>query len=438
MNNSQIPVCTIPGHIRIVLSRIWEKGHMAFLVGGCVRDAIIGRPIHDWDIATSASPEAIAGIFPKTALIGARYGTVSVVLPEVTVEVTTFRSDGEYNDGRHPDSVEFVGSLNEDLSRRDFTMNAIAASADGMLTDPFGGFEDIQNRIIRCVGVPDVRYREDSLRMLRAFRFSAELGFTIEPSTLAAIHVNADRMKLVSAERVRVELEKTIMAQRPEIAGDIIMAGLLDAYIGQGELVYGNHPVRYAATPPQRGMDAGDEDCAVAEADLLTPFERIASLPAEPVLRWCAFCTALIDMGLIQSCAAFLTDLRLDAKTVKSASSGIAILMSSPNPEIIQVHDRAQIKRLLAKNGVDAVRCAAAAVDAIFNNSTVSLLSLTDEIIASGECFSPGGLAVSGHDLISLGYRQGAELGKVLDMLLEHVIERPEDNTREFLLSLVG
>ena len=385
-----------PGHISQLLRHLTDNGYPAFLVGGCVRDAVMGRPVNDWDVATAATPVDIARLFPKTFLTGEKFGTVTVLTPEDQVEVTTFRTEGAYYDGRRPAHVEFVSSLEEDLSRRDFTINAMAMSSDGELVDPFGGIKDIENRVIRCVGGPNTRFSEDSLRMFRAFRFSAQLGFDIEQETLLAIYANANRAKLISTERIRVELEKTLMSHKPEIAGEMVKIGLMSRYVAS----VGRNP-----------------------ADL----ERIAKLPMESAIRWCAFCAILARERLIGSAAEFLRDVRLDGKTIRTCLRALSI---TDFPD-----DSIGIKALCAKCGVDSVRCAAAASEAINGGSA---LQRVGEIIASGECFSLNKLAVTGSDLIAAGHPPGRELGLSLEKLLAHVIERPEDNVREALLELAA
>jgi hypothetical protein len=206
-------------------------------------------------------------------------------------------------------------------------MNAIAVSISGELVDPFGGVEDIGNRVIRCVGSPDDRFAEDALRMFRAYRFSAELGFDIEPETIASIGRNAVKAALISAERVRVELEKTLLSPRPEISGDMIKTGLLASYISE----------------------AGECPGGLA---------KLAALPVEAAPRWCAFCSLLIDGGSICSAGEFLRGMRLDSNTVKICNSALSV-DGSLIEEVI--HDRIAVKRLLAKHGAAAVRCAAAA-----------------------------------------------------------------------------
>jgi len=393
-----------PEHVIHILRRLTENGHAAFLVGGCVRDAVMARPVHDWDVTTSAAPVDVALLFPKTVITGEKFGTVTVVVPDGAIEVTTFRVEGEYLDGRRPRNVEFVPNLDEDLGRRDFTMNAMAVSVEGEFIDLFGGIEDIRRRLIRCVGGPNTRFSEDALRMFRALRFSAQLGFEIEKETMSAVYANVDRAKLLSAERVRVEVEKTLMSHKPEIVGDMIKVGLLARYVEtSGKVPDG--------------------------------VERIEDLPAETIMRWCALCAILLRGGFIASATDFLQKMRLDGKTAGICARAISM------PCITD--DRAGVKRLFYKNGVAATRCAAAIQDVLQAgedraDGRVTALDRAEEIIASGECFSLNKLAVSGSDLIGLGYSPGHELGEKLDMLLEHVLENPRDNTRQTLLNMVS
>ena len=400
-------ITTPPEYITFILERLSSEGHDCFLVGGCVRDAVMNRPIHDWDLATSATPVDVARLFPKTVLTGEKFGTVTVVLPECSVEVTTFRTDGEYVDGRRPEEVEFVSNVTEDLSRRDFTINAMAESADGELYDPYSGIDDIKKGIIRCVGGPNTRFSEDALRMFRALRFSAELGFTIENETLQAIYSGAGMAGKISAERVRIELEKTLMSKRPEIAGEMIKIGLLEKYA----VVSGKRP---------------------------DGLELLAKLPPEPMLRWCAFCAILLEKNYIKTATELLHNMHLDGKTIKTCLRALDI-PGFPD-------DTIPIKLLLSKNDAGVVRCAAVVSDVL--NETFEDVSAendfpkgkslrsTDKIIASNECATLGGLAVDGRDLIALGHTSGRELGETLNKLLEHVIMNPKDNSRKKLLAL--
>lgn len=217
----------LPGGVARCLAVLRGAGHAAHPVGGCVRDLLLGRRPGDFDVCTSARPEQTMALFDRTVPTGVKHGTVTVLTEGGPVEVTTFRREGGYADGRHPDGVSFDVGLTEDLARRDFTINAMALGTDGAVIDPFGGRADLAAGLIRCVGDPDTRFAEDALRMFRALRFAAQLGFAIEEDTLAAIGRNAHRAALVSGERIKVELEKTLLSPRPEWAGQAIRLGLL-------------------------------------------------------------------------------------------------------------------------------------------------------------------------------------------------------------------
>jgi len=388
---------TPPKYIISVLSRLTSRGFDAYIVGGSVRDAVMKRSPGDWDVSTSATPGDVVEIFEKTVLTGEKFGTVTVVLNQCTVEVTTFRTDGDYHDSRHPQSVEFVTDINEDLSRRDFTINAMAASIDGEIIDLFGGINDIKEGVIRCVGNPEKRFAEDALRMFRAFRFSAQLGFKIEKETLSAIKAGAANPVDISAERIQTEIEKTLMSQRPEIVGEIIKAGLMHRFI------------------------SGSYKNSVGLC-------RVSKLPDEIILRWGALCAVLLDENCIESAKVFLRELRSDSKTIKIVHTALSIQKFTT--------DRIGQKRLLAKYGAPAVRLAAAVND-IRNGESLSSLVSIYSIVTGGECFSLEKLAVKGKDLIETGHKQGAELGAVLNKLLDYVIVNPDQNKREILLNLV-
>ena len=211
----------IPSGAAHILQTLTRAGHEAWLVGGCVRDLLRGVRPHDWDICTSARPEETEGCFSGRRIIetGLKHGTVAVVEDGTPYEITTYRADGPYSDGRRPDFVRFVSDLEADLARRDFSMNAVALGLDGGLRDPFGGEEDIQAGVIRCVGEPSRRFREDGLRIMRALRFSASLGFEIEEQTARAIHDSRTALTHVSAERVNAELRRLLVGER---AGDVL------------------------------------------------------------------------------------------------------------------------------------------------------------------------------------------------------------------------
>ena len=386
-----------PKYVRQVLRSLQARGHVAYLVGGCVRDMALGVRPHDWDICTSALPEQVMEVFPGALPTGLKHGTVTVRLNSRSVEVTTFRSEENYVDHRHPETVRFVGELTTDLSRRDFTINAMALSPDGLLMDPFGGLTDLEHRCIRCVGSPELRFEEDALRMFRALRFSARLDFTIEEATLAAIGKKAHLASALAAERIRDEVEKTLLTPRPETVGLMQHLGLLDVFL-------------------------------CARADALPELKLLTKLPRKALDRWMALCVILRRRGLISSVEDFLTALRLDSRTIRCCTDGAALL------EGRKPHNAPEWKRLLRRWGVDTVSCAARCRDALDGGSSSRELKA---VLKSGECFSMKHLAVGGDDLTALGLK-GRELGEMLNFLLDYVIEYPENNRRELLLSLAG
>ena len=390
-----MPQLTPPKYIRQILFGLQARGHSAYLVGGCVRDVIMDITPNDWDICTSALPEEVMELFPGSRPTGLKHGTVTVIIGSKSAEVTTFRTEGDYRDHRRPESVTFVSDLITDLGRRDFTMNAIALSADGMISDPYGGIADIQNRCIRCVGAPKLRFTEDALRMFRALRFSARLGFTIEYETLKAIEECAPLASELAAERVRDELEKILLSPRPETLGALISFGLLESYV------------------PGSGWKTPD-------------FSAISKLPKKPLFRWCAFSIMLQKYGFIPDVYEFLYKLRLDGRTLRCCEDASEML-KEPLPS-----DKVGWKRLLFRYGVDSVTCA------VYANLALNGEDLEKDlraILKSGECFSLKHLAVSGDDLLALGLR-GHELGEMLHFLLDYVMEHPEFNRREILLAL--
>ena len=386
-----------PKYVRQVLRSLQARGHVAYLVGGCVRDMALGIRPYDWDICTGALPEQVMEVFPGALPTGLKHGTVTVRINSRSVEVTTFRSEENYADHRHPETVRFVGELTTDLSRRDFTINAMALSPDGLIMDPFGGLTDLEHRCIRCVGSPELRFEEDALRMFRALRFSARLDFTIEEATLAAIGKKAHLASALAAERIRDEVEKTLLTPRPETVGLMQHLGLLDGFL-------------------------------CARADALPELKLLTKLPRKALDRWMALCVILRRRGLISSVEDFLTALRLDSRTIRCCTDGAALL------EGRKPRGAPEWKRLLRRWGVDTVSCAARCRDALDGGSSSRELK---SVLKSGECFSMKHLAVSGDDLTALGLK-GRELGEMLNFLLDYVIEYPENNRRELLLSLAG
>lgn len=357
-----------------IVKGLCAAGFPAYYVGGCVRDRLLGRPVHDWDVTTAALPEEVMALFEHCVPTGIRHGTVTVFLDGAQAEVTTFRTEGVYLDGRHPSEVRFVRTLAEDLSRRDFTINAMAMDADGNVTDLFGGRDDLARRCIRCVGDPEKRFREDALRMLRAYRFSAQLGFALDAATAGAVERCAPLAAALSMERIRDEMEKTLLSPRPPVLRTMADAGLLKA----------------------------------AGIDTLPELDWLAELPTEPSVRWAGL--KVLYPALEPS------QLRLPSRLC----SLIGRAASAYCPQL----DRITLKRAVAENGAEAAEIAAALA------GEEALLS---EILASGECVTLGQLAISGGDL---SWLRGREVGQMLHALLAHVLRHPEENTREALLKL--
>jgi tRNA nucleotidyltransferase (CCA-adding enzyme) len=415
----------IPDFVRAVLNTLEKAGYGAWLVGGCLRDMLLGRDIHDWDVATTALGAEVLPLFPKTVETGARFGTVTVLTSGGPVEVTTLRSDGTYSDCRRPDSVRFVGDLQEDLKRRDFTVNAMAMTVEGVLSDPFDGRGDLKRRLLRCVGRAEDRFSEDALRMFRALRFSAQLGFEIEPSTMAAIKACAPLCAALSAERVREETEKILMSARPDLVFTAVSLGLFAGRIRTDGIC--EFPVGVQSALVMHPNMEGDALLVPRATDAS---RRIAGLPYDRQLRWAAFCAVLQRCGVIGNAPEFLRALRLDAKAVRYCGTGAETAIASPLPE-----DRTGLKRLLSAIGVEASLCAAAADEVLRGGSAVRRVL---EVASSGECFSLGGLAVTGDDLIALGAAPGVQLGTLLKKLLAYVIEHPEDNNRDVLCAFAA
>lgn len=369
-----------PKYVLNILCALDSAGHRAVLAGGCVRDSLLGRRPSDWDIASSASPEEVLALFPRCVPTGIKHGTVTVLSGGGSVEVTAFRAEGGYSDHRRPDSVSFGCPLEADLARRDLTVNAMAMDAAGEITDPFGGRDDLRRRLLRCVGEPERRFDEDALRMLRTVRFSAQLGFEIEPRTLEAIRALAHLASGLSAERVRDELLKTLRSPAPGLVWQLVDIGLLGACLAPGD-----------ASAPREALD------------VLPIYARLAH-----------FCRDLELGGYIMSTDRFLAALRFDGETLRRTASAVEVLKSGSR----------DWKRLLRGHGVAAVLAAHPKNRAL------------RAVLRSGECWELSSLAIGGRELAALGY-SGPELGRELRRLLDHVIDYPADNRADILCKLV-
>ena len=260
----------MPPSVNMVIDSLHAKGFEAYAVGGCVRDTILAREPDDWDITTSASPQQVKEIFDRTVDTGLEHGTVTVLAGSGAHEVTTYRIDGEYEDGRHPKEVVFTSSLAEDLRRRDFTINAMAYNNEEGLVDLFDGIRDLQRKVIRCVGNPTERFSEDALRILRALRFSAQLGFKLDPATLDAIIALAPTLEKISAERIRVELNKLLISKRPEYMEAVYEAGITKIVLPEFDEL-----MKTPQNNPHHCYNVGEHTIAALQ-----------HVPADPILRW--------------------------------------------------------------------------------------------------------------------------------------------------------
>ena len=401
----------MPYETEWIIKKIRERGYEAFAVGGCVRDVLLGRTPEDWDVTTSAMPEEVKAIFGKTVDTGLQHGTVTVIKNRKGYEVTTYRIDGEYHDGRHPDSVEFTRSLTEDLKRRDFTINAMTYSHETGIVDEFDGMTDLKNGIIRCVGCAHDRFTEDALRILRAIRFAAQLDFSIEDETYRAISDIAPNLAKVSKERIQVELTKLLLSDHPEKMAMVFETGIA-AYVADG-----------FADIFKRETQSGGDCCA----EFTEKLGRIGALPREKSLRWAAFLRFLAPEQAVK----ILKGLKLDNETIGNVRAMLDVFGDPPKPE------KASVRRVLSRTTESQFEGGLCLRELEDDDSVPHIRELWEQIRDAGDCLSLKELAVGGSDLIALGMKPGKEIGETLNALLELVLEKPELNDREKLLSAV-
>lgn len=426
-----------------ILKKLGDAGFEAYYVGGCVRDRLMNKPAHDVDIATNALPEEIMRVFCRYTVIptGLRHGTVTVAAHGDSYEITTFRVDGSYSDSRRPDSVTFTNHIETDLARRDFTMNAIAMDVNGKIIDPFGGADDIKNKIIRCVGEPTKRFCEDALRIMRAVRFTAQLGFGIEKNTADAVHEMCGTLNRISHERIRNELDRLICG---EGCVDVMLnfSDVIAAVIPEFSQCIGfeqhsdyhcydvwEHTVRAMASAPTDNLrlrrsllfhDVAKPLCAKFDSMGKGHFKGHAEKSAEMALK-------------------IMKRLRYD-----SASAGEAALLIRHHSD--KIRTKAHVKRLLNELGealflelIEMKKCDNLAKRNFVlkeNEEFDEFAEMAREICRSGECYSCGQLAVNGNDLLELGLC-GNKIGKMLEKLLNAVIDDKLNNDREALINYV-
>lgn len=437
-------VLKIPEKAEFIINKLEHAGFEAYAVGGCVRDSILGRTPDDWDITTSAKPEQVKALFRRTVDTGLQHGTVTVMIEKEGFEVTTYRVDGEYEDGRHPREVTFTASLEEDLKRRDFTINAMAYNPSSGLVDLFGGLEDIERKIIRCVGDPMERFTEDALRIMRAVRFSAQLGFGIEEKTRAGLSVIAPNLRNVSAERIQVELVKLLTSPHPDYLRTAWETGITKEFLPEFDACMNTEQ-----NTPHHCYTVGEHT-----------LHSLLNVPCDKVLR---LTMLLHDIGKprVKStdesgrdhfkthgpvgekmAKEILRRLKFDNDTIRKVSH--LVKWHDYRPENTPI----SVRRALNKIGEELfpayilVQKADMLAQSAYRREEKmgrieKVEALYREIIEQKECISLKTLAVTGSDLIAEGIRPGKEIGEILNALLEKVLEEPELNQKEILLKMI-
>ncbi len=431
----------LPEKVHKIIETLMAAGCEAYAVGGCIRDSVLGRIPNDWDITTSAKPEKIKQLFSRTIDTGIKHGTVTVMMDREGFEVTTYRIDGEYEDGRHPKEVTFTADLEEDLKRRDFTINAMAYNEQTGLVDLYGGLQDIDRGMIRCVGEARERFTEDALRMLRAVRFSAQLGYQIERDTKKAIQELSPSLRRISAERIQAELVKLVVSDHPDYLRTAYETGITAQFFPEFDLCMetkqnnphhcyhvGEHILHsMMQVEPDKilrlGMlfhDIGKPQTLTVDAEGITHNKRHAEVGEQMTMQ-------------------ILRRLKFDNDTIRKVT------------KIVRFHDQevgaspGAVRRAVNRTGEDIFRM-------LFSVKRADILAQSDylrkekleklsyiqvlyeEICQKHECMNLKDLAVTGTDLIALGIPPGKEIGRILNQLLEIVLEDPERNTKEELL----
>ena len=408
----------MPSEVKFIISELESHEYEAFAVGGCIRDSLLGRTPNDWDITTSAKPEKVKEIFHRTVDTGIKHGTVTVLIGKKSFEITTYRVDGAYTDGRHPESVRYSKYLKEDLRRRDFTINAFAYNDEVGLRDEFYGFRDMEWKIIRAVGNAEDRFSEDALRMMRAIRFAAQLGFNIELNTYNAIIKLAPNIKKVSAERIQVELTKTLMSDHPEVTIEYAKTGLFVEIL----------PVLY------------DTLSGISAQKTL---ELLKYVPRMVIMRY----AALLRYRTPEEARDVLRKLKLDNFTINTVTK--LVEYQNDINDVIEEND-ISVREAIHKYGTDLLELMFVFAEADgrmkreytgFNSRgrnvhLKTIKKLYDEILERGDCVDLKGLAVNGSDLMELGI-VGEQIGETLNWLLHIVMENPALNNKNTLISFV-
>lgn len=430
----------LPENVNRIIHRLQKEGYDAYAVGGCVRDTLLGRRPKDWDITTSARPEVVKSLFSHTIDTGIQHGTVTVMLDHVGYEVTTYRIDGEYEDSRHPKEVIFTGNLVEDLKRRDFTINAMAYNDESGLVDVFEGEQDLEKGVIRCVGNAHDRFGEDALRMLRAVRFAAQLGFSIEEQTKAAVADLAPTLAKVSAERIQMELVKLLTSANPQEMREVYELGLSRVFLPEFD--------RMMETPQHNKhhmYTVGEHTIHAMEAISADKVLRLAMLfhdIAKPL------CITTDEEGQdhfkghpqegAKMTKEILRRLKFDNDTIGHVA--LFVRYHDDRPVLTATNVRRIMSRIGEENmkGLLAVKRADTLGQSMYHREEklayIDMMEqLYRQVLQEQQCVKKSDLALNGRDLIRMGMQPGKQLGTVLDGLFELVLEHPEWNTRERL-----
>lgn len=395
-------IIELPKDVRYIIDILTQNGYEAYAVGGCVRDSILGRVPGDWDITTSALPQQVKALFRRTIDTGIQHGTVTIMLGKNGYEVTTYRIDGKYEDSRHPESVEFTPNLEEDLKRRDFTINAMAYNDENGIVDIFGGIDDIRNRIIRCVGNAHDRFTEDALRILRAVRFSAQLGFEIDKATKDAARELAPTLVKISRERIHTELNKLLLSDNPDYFSVVYELGVMKVIISELE-----------------GVNSGDIDRLKVLIKRTKPClpERYA---------------ALLSVIGKDKTRAVLKGLKLDNATISMAVKLVEYL--GITPALTEPQMRHYINEVGKEDAIRVIDFNLSFADDSMHEEYTDMRKLCAHVLERGDCTSLKELDVTGKDLVDAGFEAGKQLGELLNSLLTEVLDNPSLNDRNYLL----
>lgn len=431
----------MPKDVKYIIGVLQDAGYEAYAVGGCVRDTILGREPNDWDITTSAKPLEIKELFRTTIDTGIQHGTVTVLRNHVGYEVTTYRIDGVYEDSRHPKEVTFTANLKEDLLRRDFTINAMAYNDTDGLVDEYDGLQDIKDGVIRCVGVAKERFTEDALRMMRAVRFSAQLGYSIDEETKSAIRELHPNLKNISAERINTELTKLLMSDHPDYIRDAYELGITSIVLPELDrcMPFDQHNKHHCYTVGEHILHT----LTGVEADKVLRYTMLFHDLAKPI------CQTEDENGIYhfhghnkvsaEMSQEIMKRLRFDNDTMYKVTK----LVCNHDRDVDTTHKAVRwamndmgkelFPKLLLVKEADV-----SAQSDYHREEKLSILKelwrLYDEIIEKEECITLKDLKITGKDIIGLGMSPGPGIGKILQSLLEDVLDNPEKNDRDILI----